>query len=549
MKSQGVSLYIAGGMLVARVTSSKQFWQVQTSVGIDFWCYILITWHPNSGLQLYGNGNLKATLTASQSNPTAAPVYAAKPNVAIGRALGQATNQLCGLVYVSSIAIFKQFVTQQMASSIFGFFWKNIVSKQPLKDYFIKMKITNLSGKKILLVPGDNDPASGMPINANVIAMVTKDVPVVEPNAPALQFAVVDAETRKQFLLINGSQLITLRPVPNKNVMPINLLIGKPISNQIYYLVLRIVNMAGDDIALKTSDGDPKDGFVIRKKTIAVITKKVKSPLPVLFSASPKADETKTFFINYKPKLELKPIVTRDANAPVTLTLTKNAAPVTLYYISLRLANFGTQDVKITTSDSNPVQGFTVRARTIALITKNVTHRNPLTFWAKAADHSCVLNNQPSLVVIPEEKTGAWKVVNITDKYVPPANPPSSQRFSLLLQITNNAGVKITLMSSDAKPVSGEALDAGSMMTIAKVTQHMRSIKFLAVESATERRLLINGMDSVSVSPSKKQIVTPLIISGAYSGTAANRLPEFQVLFFIYEELKQDAKISPKCWD
>ena len=132
---------------------------------------------------------------------------------------------------------------------------------------------------------------------------------------------------------------------------------------------------------------------------------------------------------------------------------------------------------------------------------------------------------------------------------MPPANPPSSQRFSLLLQITNNAGVKITLMSSDAKPVSGEALDAGSMMTIAKVTQHMRSIKFLAVESATERRLLINGLDSVNISPSKKQIVTPLIISGAYNGTAANRLPEFQVLCFIYEELKQDAKICPKCWN
>lgn len=103
-----------------------------------------------------------------------------------------------------------------------------VVSKQPMKDYFIKMKITNLSGKKILLVPGDNDPASGMPINANVIALVTKDVPVVEPNAPVMQFAVVDAETRKQFLLINGSQLVTLRPVPNKNVMPINLVIGKP---------------------------------------------------------------------------------------------------------------------------------------------------------------------------------------------------------------------------------------------------------------------------------------------------------------------------------
>lgn len=43
----------------------------------------------------------------------------------------------------------------------------------------------------------------------------------------------------------------------------------------------------------------------------------------------------------------------------------------------------------------------------------------------------------------------------------------------------------------------------------------MRSVKFLAVESATEKRLLINGMDSVNVSPSKKHIVTPLVISGA----------------------------------
>lgn len=90
-------------------------------------------------------------------------------------------------------------------------------------------------------------------------------------------------------------------------------------------------------------------------------------------------------------------------------------------------------------------------------------------------------------------------------------------------------------MSSDAKPVSGETLDAGSMMTIAKVTQHMRSVKFLAVESATERRLLINGMDSVNVSPSKKQIVTPLIISGAYNGRKANRLPSLPIPeFFVF---------------
>ena len=49
-------------------------------------------------------------------------------------------------------------------------------------------------------------------------------------------------------------------------------------------------------------------------------------------------------------------------------------------------------------------------------ITKNVTHRNPITFWANASDHSCVMNNQPSLVVIPEEKMSVWLLVNISDK-------------------------------------------------------------------------------------------------------------------------------------
>ena len=87
-----------------------------------------------------------------------------------------------------------------------------------------------------------------------------------------------------------------------------------------------------------------------------------------------------------------------------------------MYYISLRIANYGTQAVQITTSDRNPPQGFVVKPRTIVQITKNVTHRNPITFWANASDHSCVMNNQHSLVVIPEEKMGVWLLVNISDK-------------------------------------------------------------------------------------------------------------------------------------
>lgn len=82
--------------------------------------------------------------------------------------------------------------------------------------------------------------------------------------------------------------------------------------------------MAGDDIELKPSDGDPAGGFVIRKNVIAVITKKVKSPLPCSFEAFLKTDNRTKFYINYKTSIVLKPITTKNANSAVTLTVTKN---------------------------------------------------------------------------------------------------------------------------------------------------------------------------------------------------------------------------------
>ena len=72
----------------------------------------------------------------------------------------------------------------------------------------------------------------------------------------------------------------------------------------------------------------------------------------------------------------------------------------------------------------------------------------------------------------------------------------------------------MTLMSSDSNPLNGENIEPRSMTTISKVTTHMSPVKFLAVESATEKMLLINGKESVNISPSKKSIVMPLIISG-----------------------------------
>ena len=80
--------------------------------------------------------------------------------------------------------------------------------------------------------------------------------------------------------------------------------------------------MAGDDIAVKPSDGEPVDGFVVRKNVIAVITKKVKSPLPCRFEAVLKTNNKTKFYINSKPSIELKPIINKDR--AITLTVTKN---------------------------------------------------------------------------------------------------------------------------------------------------------------------------------------------------------------------------------
>lgn len=82
--------------------------------------------------------------------------------------------------------------------------------------------------------------------------------------------------------------------------------------------------MAGDEIELKSSDGDPTGAVVVRKNVIAVITKKVKSPLPCSFEAFLKSNNKTKFYINYKASITLKPITTKNPNSAITLTVTKN---------------------------------------------------------------------------------------------------------------------------------------------------------------------------------------------------------------------------------
>lgn len=99
--------------------------KVKTPAAFDFWCYIIITWHPEKGLLFYGNSNLKTSLHAGEANSAPPPVYNGKLNFVVGRGLNQKPEQMCGVLYMSSTAVFKQYVNQEWVKKIFAFFWKN----------------------------------------------------------------------------------------------------------------------------------------------------------------------------------------------------------------------------------------------------------------------------------------------------------------------------------------------------------------------------------------------------------------------------------------
>ena len=98
---------------------------MQTQAAYDFWLYMLITWHPESGLQFYGNGNLKVSAGSPKANEPSVSVHIGKQNFNLGRGLEQDPKELCGLMYLSSLAVFKRYLKQDMVSKIFTFFWSN----------------------------------------------------------------------------------------------------------------------------------------------------------------------------------------------------------------------------------------------------------------------------------------------------------------------------------------------------------------------------------------------------------------------------------------
>ena len=102
--------------------------------------------------------------------------------------------------------------------------------------------------------------------------------------------------------------------------------------SKVYYLVLRITNVAGVTIRLIPSDKQPPEGFTVGKNTIAVIKKKVSSPLPVTFRAID-ASESK-LYINYKSEMILTPTESEGSPIPLTVTVTRKCAVLRICHLS-----------------------------------------------------------------------------------------------------------------------------------------------------------------------------------------------------------------------
>ena len=80
--------------------------------------------------------------------------------------------------------------------------------------------------------------------------------------------------------------------------------------------------MAGMDVQLLSSDHDPPEGFAIGKGKVLDVMKKVKSILPLTFTANSSERSDTPVYVNYKPAVSLTPVSSK--NAPfVTLTVTK----------------------------------------------------------------------------------------------------------------------------------------------------------------------------------------------------------------------------------
>ena len=82
------------------------------------------------------------------------------------------------------------------------------------------------------------------------------------------------------------------------------------LGGQQYYVTLRFMNKAGQDVLVRTSDNNPSKGWKVKKNFMMDITKGTTSAQPVTLAAS-SVDGKQALTLNGKMEVALKPQVTK----------------------------------------------------------------------------------------------------------------------------------------------------------------------------------------------------------------------------------------------
>ena len=90
---------------------------------IGSWFYLVVTWHPTSGLVLYQNAQTMAS-SADVKAVSGLLVNTRQPNFAVGRPVGS-PGRPCGKFYMNSLVVFKQFLITANVYKVYNFFWFN----------------------------------------------------------------------------------------------------------------------------------------------------------------------------------------------------------------------------------------------------------------------------------------------------------------------------------------------------------------------------------------------------------------------------------------
>ena len=90
---------------------------------VDRWFYLVVTWHPTSGIVLYQDANVMGSSAVGKA-VSGLPQNEDIPNFGVGRPVGS-PGRVCGKFYLNSLVVFKQFLTSTNVMKIYTFFWTN----------------------------------------------------------------------------------------------------------------------------------------------------------------------------------------------------------------------------------------------------------------------------------------------------------------------------------------------------------------------------------------------------------------------------------------